>query len=208
MVRIGDVAVIAAEPLDLPNRRMASRAMDNRLGCFVAYEALRLLAAEEGGSPAAGDFYAVAVAQEEITFQGAITTSHALRPDVAIAVDVTHATDAPGIDEKANGRHPFGSGPAIVRGTNLSPVVFELLVATAEAEAIPHTIEATGRGTHTDADAIVNSRAGIPTGSIGIPLRYMHSPVEVVQLDDVYNAARLCAAFARRLAADQSFLRR
>jgi putative aminopeptidase FrvX len=197
--------VIAAEPVELGNDRVASRSMDNRLGCYVAYETLRLLASE--GERPAGDFFACAVTQEEITFQGAITTAYALQPDVAIVIDVTHATDAPGIDEKENGRHPFGSGPAIVRGTSLNPRLFDLLVDAAEAEGIPYTVEATARSTGTDADAVVNSRAGIPTASIGIPLRYMHSPVELVQLDDVANTARLCAAFVRRLSAETSFLR-
>ena len=204
MVTVGDVAVIAAEPLELPNRRVVSRSLDNRLGCYVAYEAARLVH-EAGG--AAGDVYAVAVAQEETTFQGSYTTAYALRPDVAIVIDVTHATDAPGIDEKENGRHHFGSGPAIVRGTNLSPKLFALLLEAAEAEGIPYTVEATGRVTATDADAVSVSRAGIPTASIGIPLRYMHSSVEMVQLDDVEATARLCAAFAQRLTADVSFLR-
>jgi endoglucanase len=178
--------------------------MDNRLGCYVAYLGLKLLA-EQGG--AAGAYHACAVTQEEITFQGAITSMFALQPDVALVIDVTHATDAPGIDEKDNGRHHFGSGPAIVRGASLNPRVFDLLVEAAEAEGIPYTVEATGRATGTDADAVVNSRAGIPTGCIGVPLRYMHSPVELVQLDDVVNTARLCAAFTKRLAADTSFLR-
>ena len=108
LVRIGDVAVIAADPVELPNDRFIARAMDNRLGCFVAYEAARLVA-EAGG--AAGDVVAVAAVQEEITFAGARTFAHAVRPDVAIVVDVTHATDAPGIDERENGTHPLGSGP-------------------------------------------------------------------------------------------------
>jgi putative aminopeptidase FrvX len=204
MARVGDVAVIAAEPVTLPNGRVVSRSMDNRLGCYVAYETLRLLH-ESGDAP--GDVYAVGVAQEETTFQGAATTAFALEPGCAIVIDVTHATDAPGIDEKQNGRHHFGSGPAIVRGSNLSPVMFDRLVDAAEAEGIPYTVEATGRATGTDADAVTMVRAGIPTASIGIPLRYMHSTVEMVQLDDVYETARLCAAFARRLTADVSFAR-
>jgi endoglucanase len=203
-VAIGDVAVIAAEPVELPNGRIVSRSMDNRLGCYVAYEALRLVH-EAGGADA--DVCAVGVAQEETSFGGAYTTSYSLRPDVAVVIDVTHATDAPGIDEKENGRHPFGSGPAIVRGTNLSPGVYDLLVQAAEEEGIEYTVEATGRSTGTDADAVTVSRAGIPTASIGIPLRYMHSPVEMVQIDDVEATARLCAAFARRLTADASFVR-
>jgi putative aminopeptidase FrvX len=204
MVRIGDVAVISGDPVDLPNDRFVARAMDNRLGCFVAYEAARLVA-EAGG--AAGDVIAVAAVQEEITFAGARTFAHRVQPDVAIAVDVTHATDAPGIDEKENGSHPLGSGPVIERGSTMHPRVFDLLAETAEAEAIPHTFSASARFTGTDADAIHLSRAGIPTGLVSLPLRYMHSPVELVQLGDVLEAAKLLAAFAQRLTAETSFER-
>jgi endoglucanase len=204
MIRIGDVAVIAGEPVELPHDRVVSRALDNRLGCYVAYEAARLVA-EAGGAP--GDVVAVAAVQEEITFAGARTTAYALRPDAAIVVDVTHATDAPGIDERENGAHPFGSGPVIERGATLHPQLFELLHDAAQAESIPFTVAASARYTGTDADAIHISRQGIPTGLIGLPLRYMHSPVEMVQLDDVANAAKLAAAFARRLTDGHVFQR-
>jgi endoglucanase len=204
MVRIGDTAVISGDPVEFPNDRLVSRALDNRLGCYVAYEAARQVA-EAGG--AAGEVVAVAAVQEEITFAGARTTAHALRPDVAIVVDVTHATDAPGIDERENGTHPFGSGPVIERGSTLHPQVFELLHDAAEAESIPFTVAASARFTGTDADAFHLSRDGIPTGLIGLPLRYMHSPVEMVQLDDIANAAKLAAAFARRLADGHVFQR-
>ena len=203
-VRIGDVAVIAGEPQELPNRRLVSRSLDNRLGCFVALETARLVA-EAGGAP--GDVYAAAVAHEEITFAGARTTAYSLRPDVAIAVDVTFATDAPGTDEKELGRHKFGSGPVLTRGSTLDPALFELLHATAEAEDIPFTVSASARATGTDADALHISRAGIPTAAVSIPLRYMHSPVEMVQLDDVENTARLLAAFAQRLEPGTDFRR-
>jgi len=203
-VRIGDVAVIAGEPQELPNGRLVSRSLDNRLGCFVALETARLVA-EAGGAP--GDVYGVAVAQEEITFAGARTTAYSLRPDVAIAVDVTFATDAPGTDEKELGRHKFGSGPVLTRGSTLDPAVFELLHATAEAEGIPFTVSATSRATGTDADALHVARGGVPTGVVSIPLRYMHSPVEMVQLDDVENTARLLAAFAQRLEPGMDFRR-
>jgi endoglucanase len=204
LVRIGDVAVIEGEPVELPNRRVISRAMDNRLGCYVAFEAARLVG-EAGGAP--GDMCAVAVTQEEITFGGAYTTAYSLRPDVAIVVDVSFETAAPGTEEKELGRHKFGSGPVITRGSTLDPVVFEQLVAAAEADSIPFTLEASSRATGTDADAFHISRAGIPCGLVSIPLRYMHSPVEMVQLDDVENAAKLIAAFARRLSADVDFKR-
>jgi endoglucanase len=196
MVRIGDVAVIAGEPIDLPNDRLASRSLDNRLGAFVALEAARLVA-EGGGAP--GEVVAVAPVQEETTFAGSRTTAYALEPDVAIVVDVTHATDAPGIEVKEVGKHELGSGPVIDRGSIISPAVFELLHDTAEAENIPFTVAASARQTGTDADAVHISRAGVPTGVVSIPLRYMHSPVELVQLGDVTAAAQLIAAFAQRL---------
>jgi putative aminopeptidase FrvX len=203
-VRIGDVAVISGEPLDLPNGRAVSRSMDNRLGCYVAYEAARLVA-EAGGAP--GDVVAVAAAQEETTLGGARTTAYALRPDLAVIVDVTHATDAPGIEVNELGSHPFGSGPVIERGSNINPNVFELLHETAEAEGIPFTVAASARHTGTDLDAMHLSRGGVPCGLIGLPLRYMHSPVEMVDLADIDAAARLIAAAARRLTAGASFLR-
>jgi putative aminopeptidase FrvX len=204
LVRIGDAAVISGDPLDLPNNRAVSRSMDNRLGCFVAYEVGRLVA-EAGGAP--GDVVAVAAVQEETTFAGSTTTAYALRPDVAIVVDVTHATDAPGIETNELGKHPLGSGPVIERGANLNPHVFELLHETAEAEGIPFTVAASGRHTGTDADAMHLSRGGIPVGLVSVPLRYMHSPVEMVDLGDVEAASRLIAAAAQRLAAGTSFER-
>jgi putative aminopeptidase FrvX len=204
LVRIGDVGVITGEPVELPNGRLVSRSMDNRLGTFVAFEAARLVA-EAGGAP--GDVYAAAVAQEEITFAGARTTAYSLRPDIAIVVDVTFATDQPGTDVKELGKHEFGSGPVLTRGSTLDPQVFELLYAAGEAEDIPFTVSASARHTGTDADAFHLSRAGIPTGVVSIPLRYMHSPVEMVQLDDVENTAKLIAAFAQRLSADLDFKR-
>ena len=136
-VRIGDVAVITGEPLEYPNGRVVSRSMDNRLGCFVAFEVARLVA-EAGGAP--GDVAGVAVTQEEITFAGARTTAFSLQPDVAIVVDVTFATDAPGSDEKELGKHKFGSGPVIGRGSTLDPQVFELLHAAGEEAGIPFTV--------------------------------------------------------------------
>jgi putative aminopeptidase FrvX len=195
-VRIGDVAVIGGEPVELPNGRLVSRALDNRVGTFVAFETARLVA-EAGGAP--GDVLGAAVAQEEITFAGARTTAFSLNPDVAIAVDVTFSTDAPGTEEKELGSHRFGSGPVINRGSTMDPQVFELLYETAEAEGIPFTVSASARATGTDADAVHLACAGIPTGVVSVPLRYMHSPVEMVELADIERTAQLLAAFARRL---------
>jgi len=196
LVRVGDVAVIAGEPVELPNDRVVSRSMDNRLGCFVALEAARLVA-QDGGAP--GDVVAVAAAQEEITLGGAQTVAYRVRPDIAIVVDVTHATDVPGIEERELGSHHLGSGPVIGRGSTLHPRVFELLHAAGESEGIAFTVGASARHTGTDADSISLTRAGVPCGLVSLPLRYMHSPVETVQLSDVHDAARLIAAFCRAL---------
>lgn len=196
LVRVGDPVVIASEPLHLAGGRTVSRSMDNRLGAYVALEALRRC--HERGSLEAS-FAAIAAVQEEIGLYGARTSTFAVRPDLAVVVDVTHATDAPGIDEKELGSHTLGSGPVLYRGANLSPQVFELLVETAEEAGIEHTVGATGNSTGTDADAVQFARSGVPTGLVAIPLRYMHSPVEMVDLADVEATVELVAAFAARV---------
>jgi endoglucanase len=195
-VQVGDPVVVAADPVLLAGERLVSRSLDNRLGVYVALEALRRV--HERGD-LKGQMAAVAAVQEEIGSKGATTTAFSLEPDLALAVDVTHATDAPGVEEKEIGRHPLGSGPVIGRGSTLSPRVFELVSETAERMDAPHSIEASGRATWTDADAFQISRAGIPTGLISIPLRYMHSPVEMVDLADVEATIELIAAFAASL---------
>ena len=204
LVRVGDVAVIDAEPVEFPNNRFVSRSIDNRIGCYVALEAARIVS-QAGGAP--GDVYALAVAQEEITFGGARTSAYSLNPDVAIAVDVTFATDQPGLSEQELGRHRFGGGPVLTRGSTLDPLVFELLHDAAEAEGIPFSVSASARATGTDADAFHIARAGIPSSVVSVPLRYMHSSVEMMQLDDIENTAKLIAAFAMRLAPDTDFRR-
>ena len=204
LVRIGDVAVIDADPVKLLGGRLVSRALDNRIGSFVALQAAHLVAEAAG---AEWELAAVAVAQEEITFGGSRTSAFSLRPDAAIVIDVTHATDAPGVEVKELGKHELGSGPVITRGSTIHPRLFELLFETATEEKIPFTVEASARATGTDADAVHLSRAGVPTALVSIPLRYMHSPVELVQLDDVHAAARLIASAALRLDGEASFER-
>jgi putative aminopeptidase FrvX len=203
-VRIGDVGVVDVEPLELPNDLVVSRALDNRVGCYVAARSAQIVFEAGGG---AGDFLAMAVVQEEVGLRGAGTAAYRHRPDVAIAVDVTHATDTPGIELGEITKAPLGSGPAIERGTVIHPQVFELLYETAEAQGIPYTIASSARATGTDADAIYISRAGVPTGLVTVPLRYMHSSVEIISLDDLENAAKLVAAFAMQLQADTKFVR-
>lgn len=204
LVRIGDVGVIDVQPELLPNDRLVSRALDNRIGCFVAAETARLVA-QDGGAP--GDLLALAVVQEETSFAGARTSAFALEPDLAVVVDVTHATDQPGVDLGPVTKHALDSGPVIARGTSLHPRVSELLYETAEQENLPFTVESLGRSTGTDADAVHVSRVGVPTGVVSVPLRYMHSPVELVSLADIETAAKLIAAFAQRLEDGMSFER-
>jgi endoglucanase len=203
-VRIGDVAVIDAGPVELPHERVVARALDNRVGCYVALEAARNIA-EAGGAP--GDVLAMAVAQEETSFAGARTSAFTHQPDVAIVVDLAHATDQPGVELGPLTRHPLGSGAVLSRGTTLHPLVFELLYEAATEESIPFTIESHGRATATDADAVHLARSGIPTSLISVPARYMHSPVEMVALEDIDATVRLLAAFARRLSSETSFAR-
>ena len=192
-VRVGDPVVVAADPVTLNGTRLVSRSLDDRIGAYVALEAVRRVH-DRGGLR--GRMAAVAAVQEEIGSHGARTVAYSLEPELAIAVDVTHATDAPGVEEKELGHHPLGSGAVIARGSTLSPRISELLVETAERREIPHTIEASGSRTATDADVIQIARAGIPAGLVLIPLRYMHSPVELVDLADVDAAIELVASFA------------
>ena len=204
MVRVGDVGVVDQDLAELPNGRLASRSVDNRMGAFVVLEALRLLSEEDN---LGAEVVAVACVQEEIGLYGARGAAFGLDPAAAIAVDVTHATDTPGISKDQNGDHSLGSGAVIARATNLSPIVSEGLISAAEAEEIPYTLEADSRSTGTDADAIQFQRSGIATGLVSCPNRYMHSPNEIVDVEDVENCARVIAAYIKTLGADASFIR-
>lgn len=201
-VRVGTAGVIDAPALRLPNDRIVSRSIDNRIGAFTVLEALRLLAAERPVATVA----AVATSQEEITFAGAHTAAFSFEPQVSIVVDVTHATDHPEANRRRNGHVPLGGGPALSRGSAVSPMVFDMLVEIAERDGIPFSLEASPRYTGTDADAIHTSRGGVAAGVVSIPNRYMHSPNEMIQLSDVDNAAKLIAAFVRSLSAESRFI--
>jgi putative aminopeptidase FrvX len=204
MVSPGDQAVITAEPVELPNGRLASRSLDNRLGVFVAIEVARRVK-EAGGN--AGPVCGVAAVQEEIGAHGARVMAYGLEPDLAIVVDVTHATDAPGVDPGELGDHGLGSGPVITRGAIVSRAVNDLLDEVAKAEGIECATEASGRHTGTDADVVHFSRAGVATAVVSIPLRYMHSPVELVDLADVEATIKLLTALALRLESDTGLAR-
>lgn len=202
-VRVGDVAVLDQDVLELANGRIASRSLDNRMGAFVVLEALRLLSEDS----LSAEVVAVASVQEEIGLNGARGAAFGLDPDAAIAVDVTHATDVPGAPKNEHGDHALGSGPVITRGSTLSPIVTEGLIEAAEREGITYTLEADSNRTGTDADAIHLSRAGVATGVVSSPNRYMHSPSEVVELGDLESCARLIAAYVKTLDAGTDFVR-
>jgi endoglucanase len=201
-VRIGCVGVIDGQIVELPNGRIVSRSLDNRIGAFTVLEALRLLSADRPAASVA----AVATSQEEITFAGATTAAYSLDPHVAIAVDVTFATDHPESDKNQHGDVKLGGGPVLSRGSANSPLVYKRLVGLAEREGIPYSLQINPRYTGTDADAIHMVRGGVATGVISIPNRYMHSPNEMVSLDDVENAAKLIAAFVRSIASEREFI--
>ncbi len=203
-IRVGDPGVLDTQVVQLGDDLIVSRSIDNRIGAFVVLEALRLLA--QGDRPRA-QVAAVATAQEEIGYSGggARTAAYRLEPQAAIVVDVTFATDAPGVEKKELGDHKLGGGPVLTRGSAAHPVVFETLAQVAEQEKIPFTIAASPRYSSTDADAIYLSRAGVATGIVSVPNRYMHSPNEMVSLSDLERAAALIAAFVRTLGPETDF---
>lgn len=204
VISIGDPAVIAAPPVELMGGRIASKAMDNRLGAYIVLEAARRVA-DSGG--AKWGVASVAAAQEETTFAGARTSAFALDLQACIVVDVTFASDVPGSEPAKFGEAKLGHGVQIGRGANLHPRMTELLIETAKAEEIPYTISVPGRNSGTDADAIHFARAGVPCGLVSVPLRYMHSPVETVQLADVEHAIELLAATCLRIDPAEDFRR-
>jgi putative aminopeptidase FrvX len=209
LVRVGDPGVWVGPPVELPNDRLLSKALDNRLGAYIALEAARRVSElrEAGSFKAEVDVVAVAAVQEEIGLYGARTAVYGLDPQVAIAIDVTPATDYPGGDARRAGKIELGMGAMIARGPTLNKRVTDLLGEVAEAEEIPHAWEIYSRATSTDADEIHFTRAGIPTGLVSIPTRYLHSPNEICALEDVESVIRLIVAFAKRLSRDQSFIR-
>jgi endoglucanase len=191
-VRAGDPVTFVLGMRDLRNGFATAPGMDDKVGVWTVFEALRLL----HGRPLQSAVYCVSTVQEEIGLRGAVTSSHGIRPTVGIAVDVTHATDTPGNDKKQLGDTKLGDGPVVYRGPNVNPRVFDRLEATAKASDIVVQVRGAPRATGTDANAIQLARDGVAAGLIGIPNRYMHTPVEVVALADLDRAARLLAEFS------------
>lgn len=206
VLSIGDAGVIDSRTLDFPNDRIVSRSIDDRIGAFVVLEALRRYAAEPGEARVV----AVATTQEEIAYRGggALVGAQRVNPSMAIVVDVTFATDHPGVEKKELGHSPLGSGPVLTRGSVVSPVAFRILRDTAELARIPFTLHAAGRETSTDADAIHLAREGVATALLSVPNRYMHSPNEMVSLVDLDHAATLIAAACRAVTGETDFTAR
>jgi endoglucanase len=197
-VAIGDCVTYEHELKRLRGNLCVARSFDDKMGVFVVAEALRLLSAK----PLKAEVIGVSTVQEEVGIRGARTSAYEADPTVGIATDVGHSTDYPGGDKKKVGDMKLGGGPQIARGANINPVVFDLLVKTARELAIAYQVEAAPGGTGTDANALQLSRAGVATGLIGVPLRYMHTPNEIMDLDDIENAARLMAGFCERVTAE------
>ena len=196
-VSIGDVATYDHEFEFIHGSVGAARAFDDKVGAYIVGETLIRLAREKK-RPAAR-VVAVATVQEEIGVRGAMTSGYAVDPHIAIAVDVGHATDHPDCDNRKFGEVKLGGGPVICRGPNINPRIFERLIQAARKLRLPHQLEGDPRPTGTDARAIQTSRGGVATGLVSVPLRYMHTPSEVVDLQDVEDCIRLLVEFARAL---------
>ncbi len=204
LVSIGDPLVIQYGFEELENSRAVGRAFDDRAGAFTILEAARLLSKMTTQC----EVHAVATVQEEIGLRGARTAAFGIEPDVGIAVDVTFATDHPNIGSVVNqeGKVELDGGPVITRGPNINPKLFELIVKTAKEEKIPVQIVAEARGTGTDANAIQLNRAGVATALISIPLRYMHSPCELLSLKDLEAVSKLLAAVVAKITPRTNFI--
>lgn len=203
-IEIGDVATYTYEFELLRNGRAAARGFDNKMGSFIVAEALRLLAEDGGLDPGVG-VYAVATVQEEIGLRGARTSAFWIDAQSGLAVDVNHAIDYPGVSKTRHGTLDIGKGPSIMRGANNNPIVYKMIREAAEEEKIPYQIDVAPGGTGTDGNAMQISRGGMAVNVMGVALRYMHTPCEMLAIDDVENCAKLMAAYCRRVKPDTDF---
>ncbi len=191
-IRIGDTITYGVGFETYGDGLAVSRAFDDKMGAWIAARVMEEVKAAGG---AAGDYIAAATVQEEIGLRGGETSAYGVDPVVGMAIEVGHATDYPGVDSKKNGEAKCGGGPIIARGPNVNPVLFDLLVAAAEAEKVPYQIGPENRGTGTDANVIQLSRGGKAAGLISIPLRFMHTPTEVLALEDLDSAVKMLTRF-------------
>jgi endoglucanase len=201
LIAVGDTVVPAPAPRELANRRLASKALDNRTGAWVVAEAARRVAA-------AGNVRVPVVAAapvlEETTMDGGRGVAHTVAPAVTIVVDVTHAGDVPDAELGSTGVVRLGGGPILTRGLGMHPGLHARLEACAAEHGIRFGSEAAGgeSSTYTDVDGALDAHAGSATALVSIPLRHMHSPAEVCSLDDVDAAAELIARLCLALAPD------
>jgi len=204
LVRVGDAVTFESAFTRLAGDRVASRGFDDKAGCFVVAEVLRLVKAS--GKKLNVDLYGVSSVQEEIGLRGGTTSCYTVNPDVGICVEVDFATDQPDVEKKHNGEVGLGKGPILTRGANINPRLFELLSSAAEKEKIAVQHTANPRATGTDANVMQISRNGVATALVKIPLRYMHTPVETVSLGDLEDAAKLIVAALGRIASREEFI--
>ncbi|MEM9185099.1 MAG: M42 family metallopeptidase [Planctomycetota bacterium] len=202
VVKIGDCVTLELGYQEMRNNLANSPGMDDKTGLWVCMEAARRAVAKGSLNVSV---YAVATVQEEIGLRGATTAAHGVDPHVGVAVDVTHATDCPTIDKTQEGEVNLGGGPVVYRGPNMNPVVVERLRTAGAGADIPIQWGAIGRGTGTDANAMQLARAGVATGLVSVPNRYMHSAVEMVSLDDLDQCADLLANFLLSIEKDADF---
>jgi len=202
LIRVGDPVTLELGYQAMKNNLANAPGMDNRTGLWVVMEALRRASAK--GKLKCG-IYAVSTVQEEIGLRGARTSAFGVDPQVAVAVDVTHATDCPTIDKRQQGDVQLGKGPVVYRGPNMNPVVTRRLLGLCDEHELPCQLAAIGRATPNDTNTIQISRGGVATGLVSIPNRYMHSAVETISLDDIDRAADLLAAFACSLTGEDDF---
>ena len=196
-IQIGDVAVYDQAFEVMTGSTCVARAFDNKAGCYVVCETLRRLADQREDLKAG--VIAVATSQEEIGCRGARAVAGGVKADFAIAVDVSHATDHPECDNRRFGEFKLGGGPIITRGPNVNPFMFNRVVEVAEASKIPYQVEADPRPTGTDGRELQMAPGGLATAVVSVPLRYMHTPSEIVDLEDIEKTVRLLCEFAKSL---------
>jgi endoglucanase len=204
LVRVGDAVTFESSFTRLHGDRVASRGFDDKAGCFVVAEVLRLV--KSSGKKLHVDLYGVSSVQEEIGLRGGTTSCYTVNPDVGICVEVDFATDQPDVEKKHNGEVALDKGPILTRGANINPHLFQLLSAAAEKEKIAVQHTANPRATGTDANVMQISRGGVATALVKIPLRYMHTPVETVSLADLEDAAKLIVAALGRITSKEEFI--
>jgi len=204
LVRVGDPITFADSLEKLHGDRVTSRGFDDKAGSFVVAEVLRQIAAADGKPRI--DLYGVSSVQEEVGLRGGTTSSYSVNPDIGICVEVDFSTDQPDVERKHNGEVSLGKGPILPRGANINPGLFDLLADTAVREEIPVQFTGIPRATGTDANVMQISRGGVATALVKIPLRYMHTPVEVLSLADLENAVKLIVATLYRIKDKKAFI--